>query len=216
MKPFSRTLLALAAVFGLALASTAQAALIDVASIEFFTSNAKTSGKLKISEVVLTEVGTGNDLALASAGAVATGYGKKVGKKNRPAFVIDGKKSKKKAFRFRGKKGFPARLRIDLAKPANIESLNVFGKLKKGKKDFLGMNFLDSNGQLIYRIGNLKKALGKNKKAPLVLPNIATGGYNGGTGGVSAVPVPASIWLFASGLMGVVGLSRRRGLNAGA
>jgi hypothetical protein len=29
-------------------------------------------------------------------------------------------------------------------------------------------------------------------------------------GAVSAVPVPAAVWLFASGLLGLVGIARRR------
>ena len=44
----------------------------------------------------------------------------------------------------------------------------------------------------------------------------ASPGFNGTTGddfpvsGVSAVPVPAAVWLFGSGLVGLVGVARRR------
>ena len=34
--------------------------------------------------------------------------------------------------------------------------------------------------------------------------------YNGATVNVSAVPVPAAVWLFGSGLLGLVGVARRR------
>ena len=34
--------------------------------------------------------------------------------------------------------------------------------------------------------------------------------YNGATVNVSAVPVPAAVWLFGSGLIGLVGIARRR------
>ncbi len=38
-----------------------------------------------------------------------------------------------------------------------------------------------------------------------------TGQYNcGGTAGCGAVPVPAAVWLFGSGLLGLVGVARRR------
>lgn len=187
-------------------AGVLNAALINVASVEFTTGSLKTSGKLKISEVVLTELGTGQDLALASAGAVATGSYKKTNKHNNASFTIDGKNKKKNVYRFRksGKKDVPA-LSIELGSVSTIESINVFGKLSKGKKDFLSVNFLDVNGNSIYYIKNLKKALHKHKKA-LMLPNIS--GVYPGT--VSAVPLPATVWLFASGIVGLAGLSGRK------
>ena len=34
--------------------------------------------------------------------------------------------------------------------------------------------------------------------------------YEPGTVNISAVPVPAAVWLFGSGLLGLVGISRRK------
>ena len=33
------------------------------------------------------------------------------------------------------------------------------------------------------------------------------------TGDVSAVPVPAAVWLFGSGLLGLIGVARRNSVN---
>lgn len=37
-----------------------------------------------------------------------------------------------------------------------------------------------------------------------------SGGTTGLTGTVSAVPIPASVWLFGSGLIGLIGIAKRK------
>jgi hypothetical protein len=37
-----------------------------------------------------------------------------------------------------------------------------------------------------------------------------TGGFNTNISAVSAVPVPAAFWLFGSGLLGMIGIARKR------
>ena len=46
--------------------------------------------------------------------------------------------------------------------------------------------------------------------AASVLPEEDPGVITTGTIGASVVPVPAAIWLFGSGLLGLVGISRRK------
>ena len=46
---------------------------------------------------------------------------------------------------------------------------------------------------------------------PIVLPEPTAPGADGGVGGpVAAVPVPAAVWLFGTGLIGLTGMSRRK------
>ena len=46
---------------------------------------------------------------------------------------------------------------------------------------------------------------------PIVLPEPTAPGAGGGEGGpVAAVPVPAAVWLFGTGLIGLTGMSRRK------
>ncbi len=187
-----------------------QAALIDVASIEFSVTALKKTPTLSLTEVILLEQNTGSDLALSDAGATV-GISESIQKKkdkrvNSPAYVIDGLTSKKQSYRFiKGKKTALPTLTINLAEASTIASLNAFGKLQKSDRGYISVNFLDSNGNSIYEIANLNDALGGNN-TPFILPDL--GASAGST--VSSVPLPASAWLFGSGLLGVLGLARRK------
>ncbi len=182
-----------------------QAALMNVASVQFSASSlTKATKKLYLSEVVLAQQGSGNDLALTTAGAIASGTAKQSQKKAN--YVIDGiiPKKGKRAYYFKANKNTLPTLTIKLAQLGNIDTLNVFGKLKlKKSKNYLGVRFLDIKGNTIYQIKNLKKGLRKNKYKPLSLPNRV-----GAT--LSSVPIPASVWLFISGLVGVAAVARRK------
>lgn len=182
-----------------------QAALMNVASVQFSASSlTSATKKLYISEVVLAQQGSGNDLALTTAGAIAGGTAKQGQKKAN--YAIDGNvptsAPAKYAYHFRVKNNTLPTLTIKLAQLGNIDTLNVFGKLKK-QKNYLGVRFLDIKGNTIYQIKNLKKVLRKNKYQPLSLPNRV-----GAT--LSSVPIPASVWLFISGLVGVAAVARRK------
>ena len=194
--------------------SLSQAALMNVASIEIATPAGGSSGKLSISELIASELGSGIDLASVAQGAVATGptkgkwKGKKKGWQNQAAFAIDDKVSKKQQYFFPKNKKSSDKLVIDLASVSNIESIFVKGKLAK-KKNFLSMSFLDVQGNLIYKIDNLKKTVGKTT---YVLPDLA----GVPVPPVANVPVPGAFWLFASGLLGLVAVKRPRGSVTGA
>ncbi len=197
-----------------------QAALVDVASIEFSVNTLGKSPVLSLSEVILLEKDTGLDLALASAGATASIANSAVKKNNNqrvntPALVIDGVSEKKSAYRFiKGKRTSLPVLRVDLGQVSTIDALNVFGRLgkeNKVNKGFLGINFLDSDGNSIYEIANLAQAFTDSNNAPLILPDLSAP-LSGGAA-ASAVPVPAAVWLFGSGLIGVLGLARRKTSN---
>ncbi len=188
----------------LGFAGLSQAALMNVASVQFSASSLTTATKrLYISEVVLAQQGNGNDLALLSVGAKAGGTAKQGRKKAN--YAIDGNiptsSPAKYAYHFKVKNNRLPTLTITLAQISNIDTLNVFGHLKRNK-NYLGVKFLDIKGNTIYRIKNLKKVLKKNR-LPLQLPNRV-----GAT--ISSVPVPASVWLFLSGLIGVAAVARRK------
>lgn len=184
----------------------AHTALLNVASIEFVVSSAKKIKSINLNEVVLTEAVSGNDLALTSAGATVTSSVIPSNKffKNNPARIIDGIINKKRAYYFpkskKGKKALPS-LTINLAQLSDINSFNFFGNFGKAKKTHLGVDFLDVNGNSIYKIANLAKTFGKRNSGTYILPDLS--------GQASAVPLPASVWLFGMGLFGVLGMARK-------
>ncbi len=187
-----------------------QAALINVASIEIASATSKSSGKLYISEITATELGTGVDLASLDQGATATGptggkwKDKKEGTLSDPSFVLDDLVNKKQGYYFAKSKKGGSVLTINLAQVSDIDSIFIDGKFAK-KKEFLSLTFLDAQGNAIYRIDNMKKVLGKKQKTAFILPN-----RSGVNPPVSNVPLPNAFWLFASGLIGLVGIKRQR------
>ncbi len=97
--------------------------------------------------------------------------------------------------------------------PVFIGTFNVNGGLLTGTFNDLTVNFLSNNdimfdANLTYTSGSLKGNLTGGR---------IEGGQNAaGTqlaaklGPVTVVPVPAAIWLFGSGLLGLAGIARRR------
>jgi len=186
--------------------SVAHAALMNVASIEFTVSSAKRFSFINLNEIIFTEEGSGNDLALAASGATAVPSVISSNKffKNDPAYVIDGIINKKAAYYFpkpkKGKNELPS-LTINLAQLSDINSFNFFGNFGKAKKAYLGVDFLDANGNSIYKIHNLAKTFGKGNTGTYILPDLS--------GQASAVPLPPSVWLFGFGLLGMLGMARK-------
>lgn len=183
------------------------AALMNVASVEFTASSSRHFSFIKLNEVILSEESSGNDLALASSGATVVSSFTVSNKffKNSPGYVIDGAVNKKSSYyflkSFNGKNELPS-LTINLAEVSDINSFNFFGYFGKAKKTYLGVNFLDINGNSIYKIANLAKTFGKGSSGTYILPDLSTQ--------ASTVPLPPSVWLFGFGLAGMFGLAKKR------
>jgi len=183
------------------------AALMNVASIEFTASSSSYFSFIHLNEVILSEQDSGNDLALASSGATVFSSSSFKNKffTNSPEFVIDGSVNKKSSYyflkSFNAKNELPS-LTIKLAEISDINAFNLFGYFGQAKKTYLGVNFLDINGNSIYTIANLAKTFGSGNSGKYILPDIA--------GQASAVPLPPSVWLFGFGLLGMFGLAKNR------
>ncbi len=164
------------------------AGLIGVSEIRITPSTLNTSGWLQVSEVIAYETGTGNDLALASAGATATGSSD--WPTSSPDFAIDGV----------GPTGFPSIfhsnendgssfLSIMLDTPSELRFILIFGRTDCcSGRDFFNLELFDITGNSLYTAFDLD-ATGLRHGAGVRLPD-------------TSVPTPSSLALLALGLAG--------------
>ena len=129
-------------------AGVSEAGLANVASIEIRSSQPT---YIQISEVVATEIGTGSDLALASAGATASGSGS-YSATSQPYQTINGI----------GPSGYPdiyhsngasasEFLTITLGSPSTLDSLTIMGRTNCcSDRDVYDVKFYDSGGTLLF------------------------------------------------------------------
>lgn len=175
--------------------SAAHAGLMEVASIVITNANGPVANNntwLQVAEVVATETGTGNDLALTSASAVAIGsiyVGPGSAGINSPDKAIDGV----------APAGFPQifhaatnslseSLTINLAAPSELDSITVYGRTDCcGFRDNYNVQLLDVSGATLFR--STLDARGQGVGS-LTLPD-------------TAVPAPATLALLALGLLGL-------------
>ncbi len=173
--------------------SAANAAIINIFEIRITPSALNTEGWLQVSEVVATETGTGNDLALASAGATAVGSSDWPG--SSPANAIDGI----------GPIGFPdifhsnendgsSFLSVKLASASSLDSVSIFGRTDAccSQRDYYDIALFDINGNQLFSATDLD-------------------GTNGSvTSNLNAVPLPAAVWLLGSGFLSLMVMGRRK------
>ncbi len=177
-------------------ATSASAGLIGVKSIEI---SSAVPTWLQVSEVVAIEAGTGNDLALSSAGATATGsiYGPSPG--SSPNFAIDGV----------GPTGFPnifhsataaatEVLTITLASASELTSLTLFGRTNCcSDRNIYNVSLKDASGIVLQSFSGLD-ATGSSDSGTVTLLDTSV-----------PVPAPATLALFGFGLVGL-GWARRK------
>ncbi|NOR81181.1 MAG: PEP-CTERM sorting domain-containing protein [Methyloprofundus sp.] len=173
------------------------AGLIDVSKIVITPSTLNTSGWLQVSEVNAIETGTGNDLALSSVGAVATGSSD--WPSSSANFAIDSSAPSPFPQIFHSNENDGTSfLNIVLASPSELDSITLFGRAGCcSNRDIYNIALFDSSGSLLFGANDLN-ATSSFHSVSIDLPNTA-----------NSVPEPAVVWLLASGLVGLIGMKKK-------
>ncbi len=176
----------------------ANAVTINVSEIRITPSTLNVDGWLQVTEVVAIETGTGNDLALTSAGATATGSSNfPIG--TSPDFAIDGIQASPFPEMFHSNENdLSSFLSITLAAPSTLDSVTIIHRTNDCcfHRDFYNLSLFDSNGSLLYSENDLDGTNGR------ITTNL--------NANAAAVPIPAAIWLFGTAILGLIGMKRRK------
>ena len=109
---------------------------------------------IQISEVVATQTGTGNDVALATAGATATAlntYGA-----SNVSYAIDGiyPSAYPQIYHSNGTSG--DYLDVTLANPTDLSSISIYGRTDfQAGRDIYNLALLDTTGNILFSANNL-------------------------------------------------------------
>jgi hypothetical protein len=176
----------------LACATSAQAGLIGVKTLRI---DGLLSEFLQVTEVIATQTGTGTDLALASLGATVTGS-PTLGPLSQfgPAHAIDGD-SHPSPYNIFHSAGGGAFLLVELADAFELDSVTLFGRWDCcSDRDIYSLSLLNAGGDVLFSASDLSA----NNPLHSVTVNLAS----------SAIPNPATVWLFGLGLFGLIGVAR--------
>jgi len=179
------------------------AGLTDVSKIVITPSMSNTEGWLQVSEVIAVEADTGNDLALSSVGAIATGSSNF--SSSDASFTIDGigPSDHPQIFHSNEDDG-TSFLNIVLASPSELDSITLFGRVDCcSNRDIYNIALFDSSGTLLFGANDLN-ATSSFHSVSIDLPNT-----------VNSVPVPAAVWLMGSGLIGLIGVRKKSVKSSG-
>jgi len=176
------------------------AGLIDVSKIVITPSSLNTQGWLQVSEVVALETGTGNDLALTSAGATASGSSNWPG--SSPNNSINGiaPASFPNIFHSNENNG-SSFLNIVLASASELDSITLFGRTDCCSfRDIYNLDIYNDADELLFSATDLN-ATGLTHSVFIELPDTAV-----------SVPEPTSIALLGLGLIGL-SIARKKKLS---
>jgi hypothetical protein len=176
-----------------AVASSAQAGLINVNSIVITDA---ANDHLQVSEFQAFQTGTGNNVALASAGAVASTTSSSWDHNSTPDKAIDGEYTRLSfPYMYHNAPSTVGNLTITLAAPAELSSFSIYGRAECCSfRDVYNVSFFDAGNNLLYTALSAN-ASGSTHMVNVQLPN-------------TAVPEPGSIALVGLGLLGLA--SRRK------
>ena len=180
-----------------ACASIAQAGLVGVKEIEIRSS---LPTWLQVSEVVATETGTGDDLALMSAGATATSLSNWTG--SSPLNAIDGiAPAPFPNISHSGGNGPLEFLLVTLDSPSELDSITLYGRTDCcSGRDIFDLVLRDYNGSVLFQASDLNATGSNDHLVTVYLPNT----------GNTPVPEPSTIGLMVTGLLGLGAWRRKR------
>lgn len=177
---------------------SASAGLVGVKDIKV-TKTAGSTQYIQISELQAFQTGTGADVALASAGAVATAPST-WNSESTPAKAIDGLFSNltfPNMFHNRGDVAGEF-LNISLSAPAELSSVTIYGRSDCCSfRDIFDVSFFGANGNLLFTELGANATNAQTHMVSFALPN-------------TAVPEPSSIALLGFGILGLVASRRKR------
>jgi len=179
-----------------AASATTSAGIVDVAQIKI-TSTAKTgdAAYLQVAEVIATEFGTGNDLALSSAGATTIIHSQYGGASTwGPHFAIDGNNGHSGIYGYyHGNNSSEEFLQINLESPAHLDSITLFGRIDCcSTRDIYNLELIDSRGNQLF----FSSVLNANNPSSMVHIDLPS---------IPPIPEPSVLGLMFGGL-GLVGL----------
>ncbi|PKF60251.1 hypothetical protein CW745_15940 [Psychromonas sp. psych-6C06] len=172
----------------LSVSQFASASLIIVSKIVVTPSSLNAQGWLQVSEVVATQTGTGNDVALTTAGATATGSSN--WPNSSPNYAIDGISPAGYPNIFHSYENDGSSfLNIFLAAPTELDSLTLFGRNNCcSTRDIFDIALYDMAGGLLFEAEGLD-ATGAAHRVDVSFANVA-------------VPAPASVFMMVFLLLG--------------
>lgn len=167
------------------------AGLINVSVIKITPSVLNTSGWLQVSEVIASETGTGNDLALSSALATATGSSNWSG--SSPNNAIDGVAPAAFPNIFHSNENDGTSfLSITLAAPSELDWIEIFGRTDGccSERDIYDLELFDNQGTSLFVASNLYATQIQDHQTRILL-----------TGSNTNIPTPGTLVLLAAALL---------------
>ena len=182
--------LAVLALAAATFANPAQAGLIGVQSIVITSAVSPT---LQVAEFQAFQTGTGNNVALASAGAVASTTSGIWNGDSTPGKAIDNAFSNLTfPNMYHNAPGTVGNLKITLAAAQELASFSIYGRSDCcSERDVYNVSFFGTDGKLLH------SALSANANNALHMVNVALPN--------TAVPEPTSIALIGLGMLGLAG-----------
>lgn len=181
----------------------ANLALADIMGVDEILITSTNNDWLQVAQVIAIEQGTNIDVSTLANLATATSSGSYDPSSSTPDKAINGDLSPRPysfspttmdpIYHSSTSKG--AWLEVTLANPTDLSSLTIAGRSDFPSRDIYNIQLLNSSNSVLFSQNNLDAS---------GVTNSVTVNFS------SAVPVPATVWLFGSSLAGFIGFNRRK------